>query len=169
MQKIRIYTNKISLPPSLSFPLPCPHSPPPPPLLSPTLPLSSSPSPSLSPSHSYFPSTSPTLPQSLPISIPPLFSPSLSLSPPLFSILSLHPSCHTRNPVVVFQPCFARCSTSEHFLFTNTYLRGLRITTYSYFVCVSQPRIINISFIPMNTHTHSLTLAIIHEEHNCTV
>ena len=54
-----------------------------------------------------------------------------------------------------------RCGTTEHFLFTNTYVRGLRLTTYSYLVCVSKPSIIMLSFIPMNTHTHSLSISIL--------
>ena len=77
--------------------------------------------------------------------------------------------CHTPNLAVVFQPLLAKCGTTEHFLFTNTYVRGLHLTTYSYLVCVSQPSIIMLSFIPINTHTHSLSSAIINEEHNCIV
>jgi len=72
-------------------------------------------------------------------------------------------NCHAPKPVLVFQPLLARCGTTEHFLFTNTYVHGLCLTTYSYLVCVSQPSIIMLSFIPMNTHTHSLSTAIINE------
>lgn len=64
---------------------------------------------------------------------------------------------------VVFQLLLARCGTTEHFLSTNTYVRGLHLTTYSYLVCVSQPSIIMLSFIPMKTHTHSLSTTIINE------
>ena len=37
--------------------------------------------------------------------------------------------CHAPRPTVVFQPYLVRCGTIEHFIFTNTYVHGLRLTT----------------------------------------
>ena len=80
-----------------------------------------------------------------------------------------NPACHAPRLTVPFQPYLARCGATEHFLFTNTYVHGLRLTI-SLLSLFFATKYYCVSFMPMNTHTHrQLSSAIIHEEHNCTV
>ena len=47
-------------------------------------------------------------------------------------------ACHAPKPTVVFQPCLAGCGTTLHFLFNNTHAHGLRPSTLTYLIHLSQ-------------------------------
>ena len=77
------------------------------------------------------------------------------------STLALH-LCHAPTPVVVFELLIERCGTTEHFLFTNTYVHGLHLNI-RYLVYFSSPSII----ISLYTNEHPYTF-IIHNNYKYT-
>ena len=65
----------------------------------------------------------------------------LEESPHLYGICNFDPGCHAPTPAVVFQLLIVSCGTTEHFIFTNTYVHGLRLKIL-YLVYFSSPNII---------------------------